>query len=106
MKRQLQVNRPFSASWNIEASAVDVGLDVPTAGTPRALGTVVAGRADPTTVDRLVTAVERARYARPGTEVADERDAARRVVAQVTGSAPRAQRWAARVLPRSLWRRR
>jgi hypothetical protein len=65
----------------------------------------VAPRTDPDDLRRLVTAVERARFARPGTDVGDERATARRVVEQVRAAGTRRQRLRARLLPGSLWRR-
>lgn len=104
-RRRLGADTPEPWWREVEASALDVGVSVPEAGTPRAVGAALAERADPATVRRLVTAVERSRYARPGSDVADEREAARLVVEQVRASGSRRRRWVARVLPRSLWRR-
>ena len=109
--RHLQRRRRLAGStpdpwWReVEASAVDAGLEIPRAGTPRTAAEVVAPRADAEDLQRVVTAVERARYARPGTALGDERQTARRLVEQLRGSGTRLERLRARFLPRSLWRR-
>jgi transglutaminase-like putative cysteine protease len=104
-RRRLGAADPDPWWHEVEASAVDAGLEVPRTGTPRALADVVAPRTDPDDLRRLVTAVERARFARPGTDVGDERATARRVVEQVRAAGTRRQRLRARLLPGSLWRR-
>ncbi|KQP26117.1 DUF3488 and transglutaminase-like domain-containing protein [Aeromicrobium sp. Leaf272] len=104
-RRRLGGSAPDPWWREVEASALDVGLAVPAAGTPRGLADVVAPRVDPDDLRRVVTAVERSRYARPGTDVSDERESVRRVVDQVRESGSRLQRLRARFLPRSLWRR-
>ncbi len=105
-RRRLAATDPEPWWREVEASAVDVGLAVPRSGTARGLVDVVGPRADPDDLRRVLTAVERSRYARPGTDVADERDAARRVVERVRAAGSRAERLRALLLPRSLLRRR
>lgn len=104
-RRRLTSGEPDAWWRELEATAVDVGLDVPRAGTPRSFADTLAGRTDVEDLRRLVTSVERARYARPGADVADERPAARRLIGQVDASGTWHRRVRARLLPRSLWRR-
>lgn len=105
-RRRLGADAPDRWWREVEATAVDVGVDVPVAGTPRGLATRLDGRAAPADLDSVLSAVERSRYARPGTPVDDERAAARRVVDAVGAGDSRRARWRARLVPRSVLRRR
>lgn len=105
-RRRLAGTDPEPWWREVEASALDVGVTVPAAATARGLVAAVGDRADADDLRRVLTAVERSRYARPGTDVGDERDAARRVVDQVRSTGSRAERLRALLLPRSLLRRR
>lgn len=90
----------------LEATAVDLGVQVSATDTPRGL----AGRlrattaADPESLARLLHGVETARYAWPGAVLDDERETARRLIGSLDAAALRRTRWRARLLPRSLFR--
>ncbi|WP_435769368.1 transglutaminaseTgpA domain-containing protein [Nocardioides sp. SYSU DS0651] len=114
----------------LHATAVDLGVPWPDGRSPREVGSALAGHlADPDAptverpatgpgaapeaadaLDRVVSQVERSRYARPGAVATMERtglqaDAATVIDSLAAGVAPRA-RQRAEWLPRSLWRRR
>ncbi|TNM45125.1 transglutaminase domain-containing protein [Nocardioides albidus] len=120
---------PPDAVWReIRATAVDLGLPWPAGRSPREAGAFVLGHlaapGDPAerprtgpdaapeaaaALERLVLAVERARYARPGAVATLERtsvaeDGALVIAALEAGVSPRARR-RARWIPRSVWRR-
>jgi transglutaminase-like putative cysteine protease len=107
LQRRRRLGADTAEPWwrEVQATALDAGLSVPATGTPRGVAEVVRPHADPDDLRRVVTAVERARYARPGSDVADERQSARRVVDQLRARGGRLQRLRARLLPPSLWRR-
>lgn len=94
------------ARWReVQDTARDLGLDTPATDTPRGFAERLRSRpgVDDAALDRLLGVVEHTRYARhapSGTAVDD----ARQVCASLTGSAPRRERWRARLLPRSLVR--
>lgn len=116
----------------LHATSVDLGLPWPAGRSPREIGTVLVGLlADPDAaplerprtgpdvapqaadaLERLVDAVERTRYARPGSpaavavaeRTAAEADAALVVAALTAGVTPRTRR-RAEWLPRSVWSR-
>ncbi len=106
-RRRLGRHDP-DASWReVESTAVDLGVAVPSTGTPRRVADVVARStaADIDSLERLLTLVETSRFARPGSASGDGSDDARAVVASMLTGAGRRARWRARVLPRSLARR-
>lgn len=90
----------------LQATAVDLGVPWPDRRSPREVGAAlvehVAG--DVVALERVVDAVERARYARPGSPVPEglADDGATCVAALETGVTPRVRRRAL-WLPRSLW---
>ncbi|MEH3033842.1 MAG: DUF3488 and transglutaminase-like domain-containing protein [Aeromicrobium erythreum] len=97
---------PERAWREVEATAVDLGVDLPVAATVRGAARIVGERttADPDALARLLGAVETARYARPGSTLDARRTDARTVVRTMTEGAPRRRRWLAVVAPRSLVR--
>lgn len=107
-RRRRLGRRDPDASWReVEATALDLGVAVPANGTPRGVADVVVRStgADVESLERLLTLVETARFARPGAASGDGSDDARAVVGSMLAGATRRDRWRARVLPRSLVRR-
>ncbi|MCT9820973.1 DUF3488 and transglutaminase-like domain-containing protein [Microbacterium sp. W1N] len=94
-----------TAAWRlVQDAALDIGMHVPAAESPRAFGVrlVAEGGADAAAVARLVSAVERASYARPGAVSAAPVDDAVAVRAAMLAAADGAVRARALLLPRSL----
>lgn len=91
----------------LQATAIDLDVPWPGRRSPREIGATlvehVAG--DVIALERVLHAVERARYARPGSAVPDglAEDGATCVAALEAGVTPRVRR-RAKWLPRSLWR--
>lgn len=105
-RRRLASSEPEQWWREVGARAADLGVAVPEAATPRGEAAALRPRTDADALDRLVGVVERSRYARPGTDLAADRADAARVVDGLAESSSRRRRWAARLLPRSLTRRR
>jgi hypothetical protein len=94
----------------VAATAVDLRVPWPTGRSPRETGAVLvehmAGHGE--ALNRLVARIELARYARPGSTVAEPSEELRAdgeacIVALTTAALPKARRRAA-WLPQSLWR--
>ena len=105
-RRRLGAGSPVQQWRELEDVALDLGLDVPATDTPRGFADRLSGRpgVDPETLERLLHRVEVARFARASTSGPDAgtaRDAVTLTDALRAGS-PRADRWRARLLPRSL----
>lgn len=104
-RRRLASGDPELWWREVRASAVDVGIAVPSSSTPRGEASSLRSRTDGDALDRLVGVVERSRYARPGTDLGADRADATRVVDGLQASTSRGRRWVSRLLPRSLTRR-
>ena len=105
-RRRLSSSSPVPLWRELEDVALDLGLDVPDTDTPRGFATRLADRpeVDPETLERLLHQVELARFARAfpsGPDADSIRDAMVLTDALRAGS-QRADRWRARLLPRSL----
>ena len=105
-RRRLGSSSPVPLWRELEDAALDLGLDVPETDTPRGFAARLGARpeVDPEILERLLHQVELARFARaftpgPGTE--NVRDVVMLTQALRAGSQP-ADRWRARLLPRSL----
>lgn len=87
------------------ATADDLKIDLPTAGTPRQIAAAIAGRPgiDQTAVADLLTAVESSWFA--GTPQEVEPSATVRVLGGLTGGVGRRARWRAAWWPRSMMTR-
>jgi hypothetical protein len=90
----------------LEDVALDLGLDVPDTDTPRGFAARLAGRpgVDAEALDRLLHRVEVARFARSSAAGADA-DSVRDTMTltdALRAGRPGADRWRARILPRSL----
>ncbi|MEQ6903716.1 DUF3488 and transglutaminase-like domain-containing protein [Nocardioides sp. YIM 152588] len=112
---------PEEAWQEVRATSVDLGLGWPAGRSPRETGEVLLGHVEQAgaTVDadaaaavaRLVSTLERHRYAAPGgrtavlTAPAEPADDARLVIGALTARASRGQARRARWMPRSLWQR-
>lgn len=95
-----------ASAWRmLQEAAIDQGIAVPAAESPRAFGArLVADHSAPEAeIARLVSAVERASYARPGEAAPTrlDRDADRARTAMRDALPPRARAWAG-LAPRSL----
>ncbi len=93
------------AAWReVEDTARDLGVATTPTETPRSFAGRLHHRAgvDAEAVDRLLVAVEQARYAREAEPSGTATDDARTVSGSLLAGATRAQRWRARLLPRSL----
>ena len=105
-RRRLRSGSPVSLWRELEDVALDLGLDVPDTDTPRGFAARLADRPglDADALDRLLHRVELARFARPSASGADA-DSVRDTVAltdALRAGHPGADRWRARLLPRSL----
>lgn len=105
-RRRLGSSSPMPLWRELEDVALDLGLDVPDTDTPRGFAARLADRpeVDPETLERLLHQVELARFARAfpsGPDADSIRDAMVLTDALRAGS-QRADRWRARLLPRSL----
>ena len=105
-RRRLSSSSPVPLWRELEDVALDLGLDVPDTDTPRGFAARLADRpeVDPETLERLLHQVELARFARAfpsGPDADSIRDAMVLTDALRAGS-QRADRWRARLLPRSL----
>jgi transglutaminase-like putative cysteine protease len=105
-RRRLRSGSPVASWRELEDVALDLGLDVPATDTPRGFAERLAARpeVDPETLERLLHRVEVARFARasaPRPDTGTHRDAVTLTDALRAGS-PGADRWRARLLPRSL----
>ena len=105
-RRRLRSGSPVASWRELEDVALDLGLDVPPTDTPRGFADRLAGRpgVDPETLERLLHRVEVARFARASASLLNagtDRDAVSLTDGLRAGS-PRADRWRARLLPRSL----
>ena len=105
-RRRLGSSSPVPLWRELEDVALDLGLDVPDTDTPRGFAARLADRpeVDPETLERLLHQVELARFARAfpsGPDADSIRDAMVLTDALRAGS-QRADRWRARLLPRSL----
>jgi len=103
---RFRAGTPVPLWRELEDVALDLGLDVPDTDTPRGFAARLAARpeVDPETLERLLHQVELARFARAFTPEADDgnvRDAMVLTGALRAGG-QRADRWRARLLPRSL----
>lgn len=104
-RRRLSAARPTEWWREVQDTAADTGVSLVVSGTPRGQAETLRDRVDPASLDQVLSAVETARFARPGSAVADERSAARRLVADLESAAAPRTRWRARLVPRSLFRR-
>lgn len=102
-----------SPAWNeVQDTAVDLGLVGRGELTPRALGVAIQAivgdtGADAEQLQRMVAAVERERFARPGTPCPPLEEApVRRILSRLRASAGRPARLRAALAPRSLLARR
>jgi hypothetical protein len=96
--------RSPSRLWEeLEATARDFSVFVTVTETPRVFASVLASwpGMDRGALDRLLSAVERERYARPGDSI-DSTEDFRQVVRCLRSGATRVERLRAVVLPRSL----
>jgi hypothetical protein len=105
-RRRLSSSSPVPLWHELEDVALDLGLDVPETDTPRGFAARLADRpgVDPEALERLLRQVELARFARAfpsGPDADSIRDAMALADALRAGS-QRADRWRARLLPRSL----
>jgi len=113
-RRARLAGSPDDVWAEVRDTAVDLGLPWPAGRSPREVGGALVDRLAPVdgaadALERLVLAVERSRYARPGTVATLERtdldaDGALVVAALEAAVGRRAHR-RARWLPRSVWRR-
>ena len=105
-RRRLRSSSPVPLWRELEDVALDLGLDVPDTDTPRGFAARLAGRpeVDPETLERLLHQVELARFARSFTSGPDTDDArdAKALTSALRAGSRRADRWRARLLPRSL----
>ena len=105
-RRRLSSSSPVLVWRELEDVALDLGLDLPDTDTPRGIAARLAGRpgVDPDMLERLLHQVELARFARaftPGADTDSVRDA-RALTDALRAGSERADRWRARLLPRSL----
>ncbi|MFG6403674.1 DUF3488 and DUF4129 domain-containing transglutaminase family protein [Microbacterium sp. P04] len=96
-----------AAAWlAVQERAVDLGIPVPASESPRAFGSRLVRQrgADPTAMDTLVTAIERASYAREPDPGSGEQlmDAVDTVSSGLLATVSGTRRLLAQVLPRSL----
>jgi hypothetical protein len=95
------------AAWaDLYEQVGDLGIDLPSSLTPRQVdhrlqGSVLLAEQPRAALARVTTAVEQARYARPGAEGGDVSEDVRAVVRAVAGSRTRSERLRAWVYPRS-----
>ncbi len=95
------------ASWaDLHEQVGDLGIELPASLTPRQVdhrlqGSVQLAEQPRAALTRVTTAVEQARYARPGAEGPDVADDVRAVVRAVAGTRTRGQRVRAWLYPRS-----
>jgi hypothetical protein len=105
-RRRLRSSTPVPLWRELEDVALDLGLDVPDTDTPRGFAARLAARpgVDPETLERLLHQVELARFARAFTPEPDDRNVrdAKALTGALRAGSQRADRWRARMLPRSL----
>jgi transglutaminase-like putative cysteine protease len=107
-RRRLRSGGPVELWRELEDVALDLGLEVPATDTPRGFAERLAHRpaVDPETLERLLHRVEVARFARASTPTSRPDDDTARDAVTLTDAlragSPRADRWRARLLPRSL----
>ncbi len=105
-RRRLASRSPVPLWHELEDVALDLGLDVPVTDTPRGFAARLSERpgVDPDALERLLHRVELARFARESASGHDPGaiDDARQLTAALRAGSPGADRWRARLLPRSL----
>ncbi|GAA4353046.1 DUF3488 and transglutaminase-like domain-containing protein [Angustibacter luteus] len=106
-RRAAQDGVDAEASWaDLHEQVADLGIPLSMALTPRQVDHRLRSAADlsddsQAALSRITTTVERARYARPGSQAGDLRGDVRTVVRAVSGTRPRSQRLRAVLYPHS-----